>query len=377
MNNNILRFTGIALTLFLISCSTSQNSSDTSSFSGLSEDQSKLVRMANKMRENGDYQTALKFYLQVANQEAETAEVIFGIADCYSKLGQSNEALSRLLDYKGIYPDHPLINRELGKVYLSLNEPKQCIKYFSAALETHPNDIVTLNGLGVCNDLVKNHEAAQKHYLSALALNPKATYISANLGLSYTFSRETISEAIKILGKIANSSDATPKDRQNLALAYGLSGDFKKAAEIFSVDLNDEEVENNLAYIRNARQQEAFSSPSHAAATPEKIEMHSLEDDESSKKKQKKNIKTLIKKVHETHNQTSSGKSTIRSSDNVHHGSAVSTSAAPRDAFMKQPAEKTTQKTHESGQEVRTTDDSTRINALDDTDLLEVEALLM
>jgi Flp pilus assembly protein TadD len=377
MNNNVLRFTGIALTLFLISCSTSQNSSDAPSFSGLSEDQSKLVRMANKMRENGDYQTALKFYLQVANQEAETSEVVFGMADCYSKLGQGNEALSRLLDYKAAYPDHPLINRELGKVYLSLNEPKQCIKYFSAALETQPNDIITLNGLGVCNDLVKNHEAAQKYYLNALDINPKATYISANLGLSYTFSGQTIHQAITILGKIANSPDATPKDRQNLALAYGLSGDLKKAAEIFSIDLNDEEVENNLAYIRNKRQQDAFTPPSHATLRDEKIEMHSLQDNESSKKKQKKNIKTLIKKVCKTHNQASISENTIQSSNDAQHDSAVPTAKETRDAFMKQPAEKTTTKTHESGQEVRTIDDSTRINALDDTDLLEAEALLM
>jgi len=373
MNSKVLQLAGISLSLFLTSCSTSQDSTSSPTLSGLNENQTKLTRMANKMRENGDYQTALKFYLQVSNQEAETPEVLFAIADCYSKLGQSREALSRLLTFKEDFPDHPELNVEFGKVYLALNEPKQCIKYFSAALKTHPKNTTVLNGLGICHDLEKNHEAAQKYYMQALTVNPKATNISANLGLSYTFSQSTIHQAITILEKIANGPEATPQDRQNLALAYGLSGDFKKAAGIFSIDLKDEDVENNIAYIKNARQKESFKTSPHKEIMPtQSIEMKPLHESSTPEKKKKNHNTALEKQSHKK--QPPHPLST--SSNEIKDSSASSESTGRQDAFMKQAPEKTTHNPHGSRQEVRTADDNTQVSA-DDTDLLEAEALLL
>lgn len=293
----------IVLTLpFLIgACEVSKEriSSDHVTLHDSQEGSSKLLNMAERMRANADYQTALKFYSQVQNEETLTPTAAFGLADCLAKLGQGEEAIQVLVDFSENNPDHPDTHLEFGKVYLATHHPKKCIHHFNAALRTHPNNITALNGLGVCYDLEKHHEKARSFYQRALEINPKATHVSANLGLSYTFTKDTLKKAITILEPIAKSRKATAKDRQNLALAYGLSGNTKKAAQIFSVDLSDEDVQANIEYIKSIKDKRLERS-AHLDApmeTPPPIEMSIIEDQTTSPQKPDAFLKQHPKKI--------------------------------------------------------------------------------
>ena len=62
-------------------------------------------------------------------------------------------------------------------------------------------------------------------------------------------SLENPQESIHILERLAASPGATPRVRQNLALAYGLAGDMKMAKKIGRIDLSDEMVTNNISYF--------------------------------------------------------------------------------------------------------------------------------
>ena len=57
----------------------------------------------------------------------------------------------------------------------------------------------------------------------------------------------------RVLAEIAGDPGATARNRQNLALVYGLAGDVEKAAEIGRLDLDESEVRNNLAYYARLR----------------------------------------------------------------------------------------------------------------------------
>ena len=60
-------------------------------------------------------------------------------------------------------------------------------------------------------------------------------------------------QALPLLEKTGRDPKATPRMRQNLALAYGLSGDDKKAAEIAKIDLDAAGVQENLGYYEFLR----------------------------------------------------------------------------------------------------------------------------
>jgi|GEM_PF-3907028 len=112
----------------------------------------------------------------------------------------------------------------------------------------NPSDAGTLNGLAVCNDLIGQHTEAQKWYRQAIAASPMDTNLKSNYGLSLALSSKP-REAIEILHEVVESESATTRDRQNLAMAYGLAGDMDTASKLFSQDLGQSEVRTNLAFV--------------------------------------------------------------------------------------------------------------------------------
>ena len=80
----------------------------------------------------------------------------------------------------------------------------------------------------------------------AEGLEPK---LSSNTHLNQI----NLTQLIKILSQVAADPTATPRNRRNLALVYGLSGDRVRAARIGREDLSEGEVENNLAYYERLR----------------------------------------------------------------------------------------------------------------------------
>ena len=57
-----------------------------------------------------------------------------------------------------------------------------------------------------------------------------------------------IDESIQLLRAVVDEPGAKASNRQNLALAYGLAGDLVAAERISRLDLDEEAVQNNLAY---------------------------------------------------------------------------------------------------------------------------------
>jgi Flp pilus assembly protein TadD len=73
-----------------------------------------------------------------------------------------------------------------------------------------------------------------------------------NLGLSLAFAGH-YKGAIEILRPLALRPGASARDRQNLALAYGLSGDVDQAKKFARMDMDSREVERNLSYYAALR----------------------------------------------------------------------------------------------------------------------------
>lgn len=145
----------------------------------------------------------------------------------------------------------------LGMVFLVMDQPENALEAFRTALSLDPRCAKALNGYGIAQDMFGNHEAAQANYRAAMELDPLSISFESNLALSMALAGNE-REAIRILERLSRSPNATARVRQNLSLAYGLAGDRAMAKKIGRVDLSDEMVANNIAYMEAIRETEDY-----------------------------------------------------------------------------------------------------------------------
>ena len=106
--------------------------------------------------------------------------------------------------------------------------------------------------IGVADDFVGQHEEAQARYRRGLELLPRDPALSLNLAMSLALVGN-YPEAIGVLRLIATAPNASARERQTLALIYGLAGDRAAAERLSRQDLDPESVQRNLAYYETLR----------------------------------------------------------------------------------------------------------------------------
>ena len=230
----------------LVSCQTTNKDKRTPQSQSLSS-HNPLVRIAEKMRIAQDYRTAIPLYQQAISLEPHEPDAHLGLGKSLAALGYYDEAVKELRPLTA-NSKNIAAHKELGKIYIAMDKPEKCIDVYNVVHRKNPKDVSAMNGLGVCYDLKGDQNQARAWYKKALAMNPGHVGVQSNLGLSLVLEGK-YKEGIEILSKIVDGPSATERDRQNLALAYGLSGNMDRAAQIYSIDLSNHDVRSNLAYI--------------------------------------------------------------------------------------------------------------------------------
>ena len=205
-----------------------------------------LVRIGDTMRDAGDVVGAIPFYRRAHQIDSLSAEPLVRLAEALQIMGAYDEASRTWRAALVINPNDPALLRGYGYTLIAVNQPQLAIDQLKASLEI-ADDVRPYNGLGVAYDMIGDPRAAQMHYRLGLQLMPDNLTILNNLGLSLALSGD-FEDSIVLLRRVVASQDATARHRQNLALAYGLSGQVELAAQVASEDLGDEAVASNLAY---------------------------------------------------------------------------------------------------------------------------------
>jgi Flp pilus assembly protein TadD len=122
----------------------------------------------------------------------------------------------------------------------------------SLAYKETPDDPKLLQLIGVADDFAGQHEEAQARYRRGLELMPGDPGLSLNLALSLALTGN-YPEAVAILSPIATAPTASTRERQTLALIYGLMGDRPAAERLARIDLEPQAVQRNLAYYESLR----------------------------------------------------------------------------------------------------------------------------
>lgn len=212
---------------------------------------SSMMRVAASTAASGDVATAAALYRRAHSMDETDAKALIGLGNALSGMGSYEGAAEAYRKAIGLAPDDPDALHGLGNSLIALDQPAAAIDHYEAVLKTR-QDARSYNGLGVAHDMMGDHAGAQAYYKTGLKAAPGNLSLRNNLGLSLALAGD-FEAAIKLLRHVASDPRAGGRQRLNLALVYGLSGDSTAAAEVARIDLDEPAVRRNLAYYRTLR----------------------------------------------------------------------------------------------------------------------------
>ena len=202
-------------------------------------DYAALMRIGAAAHGAGDHSTAVSVYRRAASVETRLPEPFVALGNTLLEMGNANEAI---LAY----------NAALRRAELMGGKPELAGQPLALAFHDTPDDPKLLQLIGVADDFVGQHEEAQARYRRGLELLPGDPALSLNLAMSLALVGN-YPEAIGVLRPIANATNSSARERQTLALIYGLAGDRGAAERLSRRDLDPEAVARNLAYYDSLR----------------------------------------------------------------------------------------------------------------------------
>lgn len=235
------------LSLFLLSaCVSSQDMEDYSSPGA------GMARLGRHLQEKGDIGGAIDFYRRALVADPENRMAIQGLTSALENWGDKEGAAELYARSVQERPDDIALRLGYGKLLIALDRAAEAKEQFKAALSIDDDDLKARVGLGIALDYLGDHRAAQKQYEKILDDEPSNLSAINNLAYSYILTRR-YDKAIKLLEPQYKKPAATAALRQNLALAYGLSGMDIDAERVGRMDLSSEKVAQNMDYYRRKR----------------------------------------------------------------------------------------------------------------------------
>ncbi len=233
MKRNVAIFVGLGFLLF--GCAGSGGDSEAVH----------LIRVAQKARNSSNPEAALNFYKKAKELDPGNSLIYLGLSEVYIDMKLLDAAVEylKLAENYGASPSKVSYLR--GKVHLLSGNINLAEKEF---FKFENED--SLNALGAIYDNRGEHEKAQRLYKRVIVKDPN--YIDAynNLGLSLLLEKR-YKDAIFYLESACAFPEANVNYRSNLALAYGLSGNMKKAREVYAKDFEDEALEERVVNLED------------------------------------------------------------------------------------------------------------------------------
>jgi Flp pilus assembly protein TadD len=244
-----------ALAVGLAACaSTSEPARTVAAASRASSDASTaeaLTRIAQRSLDAGDSVSAVSMLKRAHEVDTKSPTILAELGRTLGSLDAWTEAADAYGKAAVLAPKDAAIRRGYGGALLALNQPELAEQEYRAAVAVKA-DGQGYCGLGVTLDLQGRHDEAEAAFRKAYQLDPKSAATRANLALSLAL-WDSSNEAIALLAPMAAAPDADSKQRQNLALVFGLAGELDQAAAIARIDLAEDAVRSNLAYYETLK----------------------------------------------------------------------------------------------------------------------------
>jgi tetratricopeptide (TPR) repeat protein len=136
-----------------------------------------------------------------------------------------------------------------GYALIDAGKPEEAVTLFDRIIAEKPENAAAYTGKGVAFDYAGNHLAAQELYKRALSLSPDSVSIRNDLAMSLILN-DQCDEAITLLEELNAQHPGNKTVRQNLALAYGLNNESKKALALNLQDLTPDQAHENMKFYK-------------------------------------------------------------------------------------------------------------------------------
>jgi len=224
------------------------------------------LNVADAAIAGNDPDMALHVSQSVLAQDPDDLQGLFHEGAAYYALGRCEESIAAYTLALKTDPKSAEAETGIGRCLLKRNaiEAEQA---FAAAAQDDPGNAEAFNDLGVARDLQGHHAAAAQAYQQALLLAPGTAATEVNLGLSLALAGNS-EAALEYLGPLATSSQATPKIREDYAVALYGAGRQDDARQVLSTDLPPDKVDQTL---------DAFSAVLSAPQPRADVSQHAAE----------------------------------------------------------------------------------------------------
>jgi len=208
-----------------------------------------LWELASGAEDAIDYEKAASYYDRLVERHPNDKRALVGYTRNLRYLGLPKDSIKAIQTRIETVGEDVDLLLELGKSQLSAALINDAHDTFERAIKLDASRWDAHSAKGIILDRLGQFDPAQKSYRKALELSPENVAVQNNLALSLAQSGK-LDEGIDILKALAESEYSTAQSRQNLAMLYGLKGDFEKAQVLAQIDLPIDMAAANLATFK-------------------------------------------------------------------------------------------------------------------------------
>jgi Flp pilus assembly protein TadD len=258
-----LSLMALALSLALAGCASQNNNSGNNAGAILNAPTGSIgpntLNVADAAIAGGDPSMALSVSQSILANDPDNVDALVHEGQAYYALNRCPPSEAAFQQALKADPKSADAEIGLGRCLLKV-DPRSAEIAFSAATQDDPGNAVAFSDLGVARDLQNNFAGAAQAYQQSLNLNAGSTPTAVNLGLSLALSGQG-PEALQYLGPIATGPEATPKIREDYAVALVAAGRPDDARQVLAVDMTPDQANAALAGFQNLVSQSVTAPP--------------------------------------------------------------------------------------------------------------------
>jgi Flp pilus assembly protein TadD len=169
--------------------------------------------------------------------------------------GRNTQALAVMQQVAIAHPADREVLAAFGKAQAAAGQLEQALGTIGRAQTPDRPDWRLYSAEGAVLDQLGRSDEARGRYRMALDLKPNDPTILSNLGMSYVLGGD-LKTAETYLRSASQQPGADSRVRQNLALVVGLQGRFPEAEQIARQELDPQQADANVAYLRSMMSQQ-------------------------------------------------------------------------------------------------------------------------
>ncbi len=218
-----------------------------------------VLNVADAAIAGNDPQMALQVSQWVLASDPHNLQALYHEAASYYAMNRWEDAIAAYQLALKIAPTSSQAETGIGRCLLQRDAAPAALT-FEKAVRDDPRNAAAQNDLGIALDLQGNYTGAIGPYQQALLLAPGVIATEVNLGLSLALAGKA-QEALQYLGPLATSPEATPKIREDYAVALLAAARRDEARQLLSIDLPPDQAQALLADFSNVLATRAPASP--------------------------------------------------------------------------------------------------------------------